>query len=917
MRTLVEGEGLGEACQCPPAEGCACAPRAEAQPLPHRAAQRPAGSTPRPRAKLPGPMPGQRRRRVIRSLVRARGPNGAVVEQRDDGLDLDPSLGRAAVPIWAEPGHAVQVELVVERQPGGEQHISGTVWALTDRRDRDPSLACPSEAEDGLAKLSTLDPATVVKVLSGVDAPGDEADLVDATVRVAWRESPLWASPRWNEARRRAGLDPFSETDLQSARGLIDRRFARATSGLSARLGAAGIEVVGLNATAGVLSVRCRRTQVERMGRLPGVVEAVEKATGNRDLQSFSPTLESYVCTGSPNRYVEGSDVIDCTGGGLSYLDARASVMGVRAFQDQGYQGESTTVGIYDNGFDLLHPAWNGEDGETRVLSMLASLASTGELIWSTADTFAVDPWLLRDHGTQVAGIITGDVAHGQDPDLVSSISPFTAMTAEEVGRAHSGFAPRARVRLYVYEVTGDSDQSINYSGVSDEFMYATLSEYPVDVLNLSVGGNGATEDGARGLSGHAKDANEAFVQDGVLLVKSAGNVFVDSVEDWSAISGPAASCFLSVGALVGSIPSYLDQDSKTLAGDSSGTTLPDGRTWPSLVALTNGCGTMSPVAHPSLTWNGTAVYVDGTVLASDGRPRYNEIGATSGAAPHVSGAALLLKEQMRDVWGDLAEQPGVLLCNLLNMADRYVGRSDTLRPQPRWGLGRFRLRDFTGANGARSKWVTTVLELDDPGVESGQSGVLVDLNSARGSDGSLHEVPRGVRRLDVVVWWDERNTAADQTKAAVDVYLIRRDPDVGGWHVWDRSDNDNGRGGEQVVSLTFDNCNPNKPGICGGAELYLFIDLTSAPCSEWYGRSRQLYVSAFWSTAAEPTDLHCDGSSGDEDCGSCSDRPLSNADLPIDLPFNITDQPDFFGQVSSNFSSPEVPGPGTPGRPF
>lgn len=118
------------------------------------------------------------------------------------------------------------------------------------------------------------------------------------------------------------------------------------------------------------------------------------------------------------------------------------------------------------------------------------------------------------------------------------------------------------------------------------------------------------------------------------------------------------------------------------------------------------------------------------------------------------------------------------------------------------------------------------------------------------------------VTRLNVLVWWDEPNTGSGQSKASASVYLV---DDSG--TVLDFSNNDNGVGGEQVVSLTFDKSVEPKPRPTGGGplKLYLFVsgDIPADGDDEtdsYYGETRDCYVSCTWEVGADDTLVDCDG---------------------------------------------------------
>jgi len=179
--------------------------------------------------------------------------------------------------------------------------------------------------------------------------------------------------------------------------------------------------------------------------------------------------------------------------------------------------------------------------------------------------------------------------------------------------------------------------------------------------------------------------------------------------------------------------------------------------------------------------------YVDQRLVT--GRAAYGIFGDTSAAAPKVSGSAILFKQWLLE-HSDLgtADLPGAIYAGLLNMTDRYTD-SDTLRAQPIWGLGRFGLRAYGEASGATfSHFKVGKVELVE------DESVTIPVGPFRGT----------FDRLDAAVWWYEPMTGSTEEKPAVWAFLVVRQEDGSGYEVLDWTNNYNGIGREQHVSLTF-----------------------------------------------------------------------------------------------------------------
>ncbi len=86
---------------------------------------------------------------------------------------------------------------------------------------------------------------------------------------------------------------------------------------------------------------------------------------------------------------------------------------------------------------------------------------------------------------------------------------------------------------------------------------------------------------------------------------------------------------------------------------------------------------------------------------------------------------------------------------------------------------------------------------------------------------------------------------------------------------VLDYSNNENGVGREQVVSLTFDSSVEPKPCPVGGSPLTLLLSVAGAmPAADGdqdsdYGDSREFFVSCTWETGQDDTLVDCSSGTG------------------------------------------------------
>ncbi len=713
---------------------------------------------------------------------------------------------------------------------------------------------------------------------------------VQVVVKLVDGVLPRPPSPRWNDARRREGLPTVTAAVERDFRAALPRLFERRIAGLTARIRALGGRVIDVRAAvkqvvveidARHLSVLARETMVARL--IPSSPDARPQPDG------FGDSLNAYVCTGSPGRSIAGVDAGLCapTGscgrvaGPCMFLDAAAEVVGILNYREAGFLGESAlgntgetslVVGMADVGFNFQHPAWRDGSGVQRVLGVYSapwSGSTGGTEGWHVAsDTF--DGIEYDNHAQRVASIIGADLTEGQDSNI--PFSPFGASAGAR--RARTGFAPRALFRAYQ---TG-SPESTRMFGVTGVEALDAAAGTSHDVWNTSLFWDlhatltsCTTTNSARGKTVSADLHNALFRDNDVFVAKSAGNNYTGAFCNTPGlrISGPAASTMVAVGALNDATPPCNTQSVPTLWQFSGGDTLPDGRSWPHLVVQGGTCGSMAAydLCQDYPCTPGTTAWIEPTRFGYNAI--YDIFGATSGAAPKITGAALLFKEWYLDTFGSSGNEPGRIVANILNMTDRYTGGASTLQPVPRYGLGRFRLKDWDSSRLSTARaglFLTTSVRL------AGNQLIDLDLGSVDTGTISLR-----VRRLNVVVWWDEPNTGshlvfdgfkapelAADTKPLVYVFLQKYDPTAATYTTVDYAHNDNGVGGEQMVSLTFDNSDPRKPCMTGGGAYQLRVAAISVSVATEGGRGprRDFYVSCVWESDADSSLVTCGSAS-------------------------------------------------------
>lgn len=210
----------------------------------------------------------------------------------------------------------------------------------------------------------------------------------------------------------------------------------------------------------------------------------------------------------------------------VSVPAVRADVVNRRASTDQGIHA---LVGIIDGGIDVLHEAFQDDNGKTRIVAVWDQRDSTGpapkddagNALYGTLHTSAdIDSYILS--GVVPAGSRRDPSGHGTH---VASIA---------AGRAAGGFsggvAPKAGIVIVIPKINtphGDP-RSIGYS-MSHVDALAFMDRIAIKegkpiAVNISLGMNAGAHDGTSTLEAAFDNFTSSGRMPGRVLIKSAGN---------------------------------------------------------------------------------------------------------------------------------------------------------------------------------------------------------------------------------------------------------------------------------------------------------------------------------------------------------------------------------------------------------
>jgi hypothetical protein len=555
-------------------------------------------------------------------------------------------------------------------------------------------------------------------------------------------------------------------------------------------------------------------------------------------------------------------------------LDGVNAATGILQYVNAGYYGEiagglapwahitngvgrSPTLGlvIRDGCCYVYHPAfyWLGEN---RIRYHINLYGTVVDVNTTTTIPDPDDP-----HGTNVTAIAMANSFAGQD----------TRLTTTEEKSARSGIV---RLGAAVFTKYALAD------GVLDILLAEEFGKDPnnnpangVDVFTSSVCGNSGaripntdykcpTEEEARGIDSVSLDCVSAFYYDGVVFVKSAGNLATENLTSCSTssqVSSPGASpAVLAVGALESQTlaPSEM-QEATALNSQSSGGYTPDGRVYPALTVSSYQCGTATipePVIH--LPVKGVHPVPKPIIHPLNGPAGYGKMGATSGAAPRIAGAAVLFKNWDLQQYGSIANTPGRTVVNILNFADGYTEEDNSgagVRvnpPSPWWGLGRFKMRLISDEGlGGTGYWGTTQVCVS--------TGDVKIVNLAENADGGV--IPSTVRRLRITAWWLEVNNDVGQSKASIAMHLLGVTSSNGvsvssGWIDSVETSTD------RVLRLQYE-CGDTWFSDPPSGEIYLVIVGQDVPKDEFVPNRqccRTIYIAWFWETGSDQSNISC-----------------------------------------------------------
>ncbi|XXT22777.1 S8 family serine peptidase [Sorangium sp. So ce429] len=392
-------------------------------------------------------------------------------------------------------------------------------------------------------------------------------------------------------------------------------------------------------------------------------------------------------------------------------------------FVNAGWDGERTEgssddvrVAIIEQaGPDDEHPGYR-EDSSSRSTRISSRYECTSSGC-AAVSNFTIE----SNHATLVSGIVMGDLRDGQASGLTAS---------QRV--AYSGYAGEARAYMY-------GNGGLN-RGTRMAFDHMIGLEHPPSIVNYS-GGSAADDPSCLGESALSRDANDLY-ENGILLVKTAGNTEHSSVSDCTVGSPGSAIGVFTVG---GHGNSYYGTETNVRSGEvfsytsRGGASLSEGKNR-SIVDVTAYACRMN-LFDMSL---GYSAPVCGTSIS----------------APTVTAGAINFIDYYKDSHSALIGEPGMLYTHLLLMGDRQ-GESGKITHgyDNLWGAGRLKMRRLDAAGmDSPYGWQAARVCIDDGEVYT------IPIKSGNVLSGRVDDVKA------VVYWYDRRH----ETGGAIDDVDLR-----------------------------------------------------------------------------------------------------------------------------------------------
>ncbi len=349
----------------------------------------------------------------------------------------------------------------------------------------------------------------------------------------------------------------------------------------------------------------------------------------------------------------------------------------------RGYTGSGVTVAVVDSGVDTDHP------------DLDANIVSGYDYIGGDADANPVGQGAARSHGTHVAGIIAAENDGIGITGVAYDAKIMPLRIANSSGSLNIGYADNA----FDFARTNGAYVINNSWGSS-----RTVDNVTANGINAWFTAPNRAEDTS--VAADFKTAAEAAVNADMVVVFSAGNdywnsetgtvpVYKDS--DNSLIATYPTSSFLAWSLGTNELQIYADYVTENSNVDGQ---------WLAVVAIdssnvianfSNGCGDAKAycLAEPGILINSTMDKDDDLDTDGDG---YGIKSGTSMAAPHVSGAIAILKQQ----WPNLTAAQIVTLL-LDNATDLGGSGTDEV-----YGRGLLNLDGATASSGSLQAGVVT-----------------------------------------------------------------------------------------------------------------------------------------------------------------------------------------------------------------